>query len=191
MADIDKKGENMKNYCREFNVTLNKSNFLGKGMFSKAYKVGEKVIVLTEDPAKECLFMFCQFNNKHLPKLEILDSINGKQAYSMPFYYPLKASNKKAWSQYKAIKDIIDTMPYYKKEKHVCFESYEQAFQESTLDKELKEGLISLVSNMANYTDCIFLEISPRNAKVDSEGNLILLDIIGDTKSLERKRKWF
>jgi hypothetical protein len=179
----------MKNYCLEYQVKLGKENFLSSGMFTKAYRLGEKVILLSRDNAKECLAIFCQVGNKHIPICERLEDINGENAFEMPFYNPLKAENKIAWYQYKQVKKAIDSMPWEDRQKYKCFEGYKKAFENCDIPETLKEALDILVSEMQNYTDHIFLEISPRNAKVDSEGNLILLDIIGDSVELDKIRK--
>jgi hypothetical protein len=180
----------MKNYCGEFSVFLDKNNFLGKGMFSKAYRIGEKVIVLTSDMSKECIAIFCQGENPHIPKMERLDDINGKDCYLMPYYKPLKASEKEAWKQYKALKEAIDSVPYQERQKYTCFAGYKKAILDCpSISWNLKEACLCIVENMQSYTDCIFLEISPRNAKVDENGKLILLDIVGISDELEKMRK--
>ena len=182
----------MKNYCQEYQVELNKENFLGKGMFSKAYKIGERVILVSEDNAKECLALFCQIENKHIPKCSRLDDIGEKSGYEMPYYKPLRSRESiQAWKDYKTISKCIDNIGFQERGKYVCFEGYRKAFEACQgLSEELKEALNCLVSEMQNYCDEIFVEISPRNAKVDEKGNLILLDIIGETESLRKKRKF-
>lgn len=184
----------MKNYCVEYGVELGKDNFLGKGVFSKAYLVGERVILTSEDPAKECLALFCQDGNPHIPEIEPLQSIGGKDAYSMPYYQPLKATCKKAWKDYKEVKDLIDNASYVARQKYTCFSGYRGIFEESNLSELLKDALLCILDNMPNYTDQIFLEISPRNAKVGKDGQLVLLDIVGVSDKLEeycnkKKRK--
>ena len=180
----------MKNYCAEHGVYLDKKNFLNKGAFSKAYKINEKVVIRSSDIAKECLAMFCQDErNKHIPKTSCLDDINNFSVYEMPFYNPLKASSKLAWSHYKELKKTLDEMPYDECIQYACFNNYIKRFKACNVPEELKQALIILISEMMNYSDNIFVEFSPRNLKVDNEGNLILLDIIGDSKSLDNIRK--
>ncbi len=174
-------------YCTEYQVKLDKENFLGKGLFTQAYRVGERVVLTTEDMAKECIATFCQIGNKHIPALRRLDNIGDKQAYTMPYYRPLLAQNKVAWSQMKSIDKIMQSVPFEGRKKYICFENFLDAFKKSTLPEELKEALHTIVESMMNYSEHIFLEISPRNAKVDGNGNLILLDIIGDSEQLKEK----
>jgi hypothetical protein len=178
----------MRQYCAEKNLCLNKHNFLGKGLWSKVYRVSEdEVIILSSDPAKECLAIFCQ-DVKYLPKLTCLENVNDVACYLSPFYYPLKASNKKAWGQYKAVKQCLEAVSFQEREKYKCFEGFKNALYCLDIDPEIIEAINTLLDNMANYTDHVFLELSPRNVKVDGNGELILLDIIGDTNELNKKR---
>lgn len=103
----------------------------------------------------------------------------------MPFYQPLKASCKKAWNEYREVKDLIDNASPEAKRKYTCFSEFKRIFEESNLSELLKEALLCILDNMANYTEGIFLEISPRNAKVGKDGQLILLDIVGVSDKLE------
>lgn len=176
--------------CKELNVQLNSKNKIGQGFFSKAYLVdSETVIVVTEDPSKECLAVFCKDNNGYLPHLESLDNIGDKQAFKMPLYHPLKASNKVAWKQYKEVKKSVESLDFWDKREYVCFDNYKKAILEN--DKilpEIKHDLVLLIDNMSNYSSGIFMELSPRNVKVDKQGKLIFLDIIGDSDKL--KKAW-
>ncbi len=174
-------------YCTEYRVKLDKKNFLGKGIFTQAYRIGEWVVLTTEDMAKECIATFCQIGNRHIPALKRLENIGDKQAYEMPYYRPLLAQNMVAWSQMKTIDKLMVSVPFEGRKKYICFESYIDAFKNSSLPEELKEALCTIVESMMNYSEHIFLEISPRNAKVDGNGDLILLDIIGDSGQLAEK----
>lgn len=176
-------------YCTELNTVLNKKNFLGKGLFSKAYRVGDEVIIVTLDPAKECLALFT-VENIHLPELTTLEDIGEKRAYKMLYYEALTAQHKEAWEQYKLLKKVIDTVRYNHPGKYKCYEVYRELVNTCEgLKESIKEAVNSLLDGMANYTENVFIEVSPRNLKVNENGELILLDIIGDTNLLLKMRK--
>jgi hypothetical protein len=156
-----------------YTTVINRRNRIGKGAFSTAYRKGNRVIIKSKDPAKECIALFCR-NMRYLPAITRLDVLDdGTAIYVMPYYEKLsKQKHPKAWYQYKIIKNIFDSNNYS--------DTILQKIQGSRLTKGLKENITYLVNMMRNYTYLIGLEISPRNVRVTKKGQLILLDIVFD-----------
>ena len=158
---------------------------IGKGMFSKVYKINEKeVVILTNDNSKECLATFCQ-GGTHVPKIERLEDIGDFQAYRMPLYFKLTTKSKQAWAQYKILKNLFSNNRDFPE--YTGFEIAKERLEAcADLPDSVKEDIGLILDNMAMYTAHIFFDIVPRNMMVDELGNLILIDIIGDSKELEK-----
>jgi len=176
----------MSYWTKEDHIKLDKHNMIGKGLFSKVFKVSEnEVVILTNDNAKECMSCFCQ-GYKHIPRMERIEDIGEFQAYKMPLYNKLTKKNfPKAWKEYV---EINKALKYLRLEKWTCFAACIKAIQDNeNLSESLKESLSGLFDMMASYTDEIFLDLAKRNFMVDHEGILILTDIVGSSHELEKQ----
>lgn len=178
-----------------YQAIIKPTNKIGKGMFSIAYRDtsnktrARKVYIVSDDPAKECIALFCNTRKKHIPSIKRLEcEKEGKAIYEMPYYFPIRASlHPVAWKQYRELEHIFDVEWSLVSKHDYGFRVMKAVNKSKTLPKALKEAVVNMIENMYNYTDKMFLEISPRNIKVDSRGNLILLDIMGCINKLHGK----
>lgn len=160
---------------------------IGKGAFSTAYRSGSVVRVVVEwkkgrkqmDYSKQALALFAG-TGKHIPQIERLDFGDGWEVYELPFYQRLTSADKTAWAQFQTLRKL------WREEAQVCFrrsrydrmEQFLERVKESDLPPSLVEDLESIIIAFSTYgEDAFLLEFSARNLAVDSNGNLILLDI--------------
>ena len=83
------------------------ATYIGKGQYSKAYRVGDRVVLYTKgDCAKEALAMFQYDRMAHLPELIQHDFIRGGQygrgdllwyVFSTPYYKNVTTKDKSAY----------------------------------------------------------------------------------------------
>lgn len=167
----------------DYSKIFKSKNFIGKGAFTKAYKYKGRVYIKSVDTAKECVSLFCK-GHMYLPAITRLDYLDdGSAIYSMPFYYKLKKSNKKAWEQYKTLSHFFSEYNY---DTGKILLNVDQ-LKAST---GLKTSLIRLIEMMTNYNhyDNLRLELPRYNLGVTKSGRLILLDIIFDIELLKRRK---
>jgi hypothetical protein len=159
-----------------------KLNLIGKGSFSKVYDNKDGyVLIKTEDPLKDCLANHCSKGIKHLPDTDCLDS----GLYRQPKYQKLNSVKhvkdwkilKKIESQYRKLSDknynsLIDILESNKED----------------LTESIYEALTELITSFSDYTYYIGFEIARRNLALDSQNELILLDVLYDIKLLEKIR---
>ena len=145
---------------------------LGQGMFTKAYtdKQTENVYLVTCDPMKE-VYTFVQ--GTHLPIMDKIGYIGSQEVYKSVLYLPLTKENKSAWEQMKEIKRLLAKIGPTS-----VIKIEDESIEGLLIPEEMKQNLINLFGWALNYDQDVMLEISPRNLKVGSDGNLILLDII-------------
>lgn len=152
---------------------------IGKGLFSKVYKLNEKqVLIKSTCWSKECLALFV--NAKHFPKLEVV----GEKEYVCEFYPKVKSvrdSLKPAhYEVYQQLRQI-DRMTIG------GYDDLKNLF--STIsNKSFREALLEVLDDMTNYGLDVCFEISPRNIAVKN-GNLILLDVFLFKTQVREKRR--
>lgn len=176
---------------------------IGKGAFSTAYRVvdSDVVIIATKtqddsanDNTKE---IYTHIDSKHVPYMATIDTkvympkVGHVNLYESRFYMPLSAKSRQAWSDYKALQKAWN---------HIMSESYAQLnaiqhgeyyrwyeisynFIQYLEENQIVSAELIRVLGLIHTWSTAFgpnflLEFSPRNLKVDSEGNLILLDIV-------------
>jgi hypothetical protein len=173
-------------------ITVNgeklEGEYLGAGLFCRgAYKVGDKVFLFVndEDFSKE---IYTHIDNPHIPKCELVDNTQDDvNVWAMPYYERLSAkANPEAWKQFKALSRIVD-------ECHRDLWIKSRGFQDNLwyelpgmiLDKmgdefpvEMKEAFEELASWIPSYGNNYAIELPKVNVSVDSEGRLILRDIV-------------
>lgn len=89
------------------------ATYLGKGMYSKVYRVGDRVVYYTKDDCtKEVLSMFAQDRYTHLPEMVAHNDVKGYfrnvgwryyKVYSSPYYRDVRASDTSAWKLMKRL----------------------------------------------------------------------------------------
>lgn len=158
---------------------------IGKGAFTKCYlkDCGEKVLLKTTDPIKECYSMGW-IESDMFPVYERIDC----GMYECE-YYPRTKSLKNnldpdQWAKYKALRYIGDHIVVHNR--YDGYRAYYEAF-EGLEDEELRDAMIDALDSVSNYSSEIGFEISPRNVAVKN-GKLILLDVFFCKRELDRVR---
>lgn len=148
---------------------------IGQGSFTKAYRAGDTVYLITNDWTKEAMALFCE--GPHLPKIERLDNDyrgTGRQLYRLPYYEALKPVHEKATAQWRQLLKVLGMKAHGGSSYDVVMPKLLKMENKSSVLTAL-ENLLSACSNYhANFS----LEFPRRNLKVDTGGNLILLDVV-------------
>jgi hypothetical protein len=153
---------------------------LGQGMFTKAYKVLSEVYLLTCDPMKE---IYTIITGTHLPVTEKIGYQGEKEVYRSVLYQPLTKEHTAAWGHFRELKRLLgDSRGTYVRYVE------EDKIESLSIPNQMKHDLINLFNWALNYDYNSFFEVSPRNLKVDSDGNLILLDVVVSLTTLRQVR---
>lgn len=185
--------------------------YLGKGMFSAAYRSDNEVFIATCDPFKEAISDIGFIPNLEndlvkLPECEYLDVLDGFipttnarksfnrerdwHVYKMPFYHPAKlpAFNDQAIKLYRIIKD-----------RHFNFNNSSVISIDSRMTSlkydlvkhgfnDFYDELLNTVQDAFNYSNIIGLEFNRANLSADNYGNLILRDCLFCIELLRKER---
>jgi len=170
--------------------------FLGKGFFTAAWKDGESVVLISSDPLKEALALFADQSLPHVPKIERLecDRRDGSQAYRMPLYTRLSAAkHKDAWKIYKALEKAWTAVAYKPPyDSRLAIDKSEKILDDlivsGAVPVSVTDALREMLDAASNYGQGIALEFAPRNLAVDSNGQLILLDVMFDAERLSERQ---
>lgn len=146
---------------------------IGKGYFTTAYIDSSKRVYLkTTDPIKECMASYFP-NSSYFPKVEI-STVEGFD-YEMKYYdkvvSPKRDLNEKSYLIYQELRDIFKNGMY-----EASYDTWYKAFKRIKSSKGVKSALLGALDSIANYSQNIGFEISPRNIKRTDKGNIILLD---------------
>lgn len=155
---------------------------IGKGSFSSVYRQSKnKVLIISTDPAKECMSLGWFPDSRLFPKVIRL-SINddGTQTYTMKYYdritAPKKQLNERSFKLYQALRRVFADF-YTPENIDDLYSEWIDAFRELPNEfKTARNALIEAVEAMTNYGPDICFEISPRNIAATKAGNLVLLD---------------
>ena len=161
--------------------------YIGEGLFSKAYKVGDKVFLLCQgDYSKECLALFADQSLRHVPTIERHEDIGDNQVFSMPYYNKLtKKEYPQAFAQWRKLQNGLGISAQGPKAIEALIER---------LRIQGEQSLADAVSNMyeafQNYAyHSIVFEFQKVNVSVNDKGELILRDCLADSESINKKRK--
>lgn len=169
------------------------AEYIGKGLFSKAYRHGDRVILLTKnDYSKEAVSLFADTTLKHLPAIERHENFGVFQVFSMPFYRPLtKRDYPEAYEQWMELRNT-PTPTIGLHNAYGWIEKNEGGMRES-----LQTALRELVYAYSNYDveDHLLLEFNKSNVSVNDVGDLVLRDCLASMRSIRearasRKRKY-
>ncbi len=155
--------------------------YIGQGLFCKAYRNEERVFLLCEgDYSKECIALFCDQKLKHIPKIFRHENLREFQVFSMPFYHKLtKRDYPKAYALWKT---LPSTVPSYQKALELV--------ESGKLAKSVSSAILDLIEAFSNYdVDTMMLEFNRANVGVNERGELILRDCLASIKSIDAKRK--
>lgn len=165
---------------------VGKHHFLGKGFFSAVFKESPStVLVVSDDPAKECLALGWMPDSSLLPTIERLEyGIEGLSLYRMPLYNTFRAPkrhlNKKGYSQYSDFLSLRWKIAS-------CQKNWDLISILEEIPTDNAYLLSQCIDSMSSYTDQCGFEISPRNIASDKDGNLILLDCFFDKARIVSK----
>lgn len=155
--------------------------FIGKGLFAKAYRYGDMVYLLVKgDSSKEALATFADTSLRHMPRIVRHENWKDYQVFSMPYYHKL---SKTAWPE--AYKD------WQRLNQLVVGRQSIQAMIENDTDltDSLRAALQTIIDAFGNYTDSgMVFEPRKVNVSVDSNGVLILRDVVACSFEIAEKR---
>jgi hypothetical protein len=162
------------------------ATYIGKGMYSRVYRVGDRVIYYTKDDCtKEVLSMFLQDRVTHLPEMvrhDDLRVINSRYlVFSSPYYRDVKASDKSAW---KLMKKIIKLFNIEVSRLNYQKIRFNQQVMHTLVDRveEYKELPHSIINAMHTLVDLGALcgdarfDFHKKNFGVNEYGTLIFRD---------------
>lgn len=145
------------------------AKFIGSGCYSKAYRNGEDVYIVTNDPAKESVALWSKNGTKHIPIIVWVGRNKCfKNIYKMPLY---KRLTKKDYPRAYA---MWETLPQCK----VSYDIATKLVSCASIEPSLAEAIEELVYGMTNYTNKFHLEFNKGNVGVDHNGELILRDCV-------------
>jgi len=169
---------------------------IGKGAFSTAYRNEDVVRVVVKwrkgrkqmDYAKQALAFFAG-TGKHIPQIERLDFGDDWEVYELPFYQRLTKDFATAWKQFQTLRKLWQkNQVCFQQSRYARIEKFLEMVKESNLPASLVEDLESIIIAFSTFgEDAFLLEFSARNLAVDSDGNLILLDIGFNPAALEKE----
>lgn len=126
---------------------------------------------------------------KHIPWIEFVGWTRNEVVHRMPLYFKLPAGSEASKAGRKLQKIA----------QKACFTKTADAYSHDRDAKRLIGDLLTtdiplsirqavrfLIESTENYGENWFMEFSPRNLAVDEHDNLVLLDVIFDTKSVRR-----
>ncbi|MFM9972922.1 MAG: hypothetical protein ACKVQK_31485 [Burkholderiales bacterium] len=177
------------------------AEFIGKGQFARCYRVGDSVYSFVNngnrhsDYSKEAVSMWADSNNVHIPQIEKMGNYDNKHGYGilykMPYYESLSVKHAEARSQFKKLKKAFDKN-LWNVSNELGFEKNQRLIQYLRDNSPELESIIDALESIdgagRNYGDNYIIEIGKRNIKVDSEGRLILLDVLFNADALKERR---
>ncbi len=173
---------------------------IGSGRFSTAWKNGTAVYVQTheQDYAKELLGHLR--GTPHLPDVERIGEIGIHNWYRMPLYQKLTAAHKRAWQDFKKLKQLrLDASAAEQRRNGQNYREFSPA-RVNDLFAEMVEGdaglttygdsIRALADWCATYGESWLIEeFQPRNCVVDGDGKLILLDPVFDLAIIQAEQE--
>lgn len=153
---------------------------IGRGAFTKCYKVNNRVLLKSTCFIKECMSLGWFPNSSLFPKITKI----GEGLYDMKYYQRIRSLKKSLIPQhyqyYQMLRKInFDCTDFYKTRENF----------DKIPNKYLKNIMHSALDACSNYGDDVCFEISPRNVAVTNNGRLILLDCFFIRSQLKEKTK--
>jgi hypothetical protein len=164
------------------------ATYIGKGQYSKVYRVGDRVIYYTRgDCGKEVLAQFQYDRMAHLPELIRHNSYikEGRGMYwyvfSSPYYRNVTKKDRSAWELMNRILReyrIFDMM--VNKREGIDFMQYivDKFADETNLPRSVVKALQEIVDVASNCGDGVGFDFHKKNFGVNEYGTLIFRDPI-------------
>lgn len=161
------------------------------GQLTHCYLFDEFVVLNSIDIIKEviALYMNDRENNPHIPEINRIHS----QWYVMPKYQPLTKKHKKAYAQYEKFVELLYNFDTYndsrgKDNYNECI-AFAQIVK-TEIDMELGIAVEKLINIAINATGRFIFDVKKVNFSVDSEGNLVLRDILVNLRDIFPRRNF-
>lgn len=157
------------------------AEFIGRGSYSQAFRVGDRVYLITDpwDYTKRILSeRFQTSKNPHIPKIaRHADQANGMMTFSMPYYPPLDIHDNPAASA------TFDTVRQSKMRANPLKPNIERAKEmarDKTIPKAIRGALYGMAHAINKYgkPTSWFFDLSLGNTSYDDNHNLVLRDIL-------------
>lgn len=186
------------------------AQYLGKGQFSKAYRVGGHVYVFTNGCMMKDMLTRCN-PMKHIPVIEHVETQpaprrpQDTEVYRMPFYEPLLRTSPATcgwspWAIWQQLKEVRrdawnkvfggpvadDSISY--RGVDVSWECCEIASRNTAIPATITQALYEMQSTMADYGSGHTFEFCRQaNFKIGPDSELILLDVCYDAEGIVKK----
>ena len=164
------------------------AKYIGKGQYSKAYRVGDRVVLYTRgDCAKEVLAMFQYNRMAHLPEIIRHENITVKRGsywyvFSSPYYRNITTKDKSAWNLMQKI--IMDYDYFYSYELNRIFkgvylmqEFVNHIKKDSHMIRSVIRALNEIIQVAGNCGDNVGFDFHKKNFGVNEYGTLIFRDV--------------
>ena len=171
-------------------LTLSKTNILGKGEFSTVYDLGSEVGIISRDPIKGA------YSDNHeislFPELEYIEAVDHIfRAYKMEKMEKVTAPKKQLsapdYKIYKTLRDLMqDCAGQLPRNIFDLYSFWYKKFN-TIQDENLRDIMLEMIDHLADYTECMSFEISPRNIAIKN-GKLVLLDVFFCVRELRKGR---
>lgn len=170
----------------EVDGQLYSATYIGKGQYSKVYRVGDRVVYYTKDDCtKEVLSMFLHNRVTHLSEMVRHDNIqlryNTYSVFSSPFYRNVKKTDASAWKLMNKIIKLfyIEASRLYSQQIRFDYDVMHTLVDRIDEYKELPHSVINamhlLVDIGSNCGDVRF-DFHKKNFGVNDYGTLIFRD---------------
>lgn len=166
------------------------AKFLGKGSFSRAYRVGDRVVLYTKgDCAKEVLDLYQYDKMMHLPDVIRHENTDGGWwCFSMPYYRNVSTKDQSAWKLYRALQahfNVVYGRLYYRfKQGRVkpygpdLMYAYVASVKADGFPNSVVNALMRLTELAMNCGDDVGFDFHKGNFGVNEYGVLIFRDVI-------------
>ena len=182
-----------------------KKDILGRGKFSTfyvaEYEGKNHYFLKSRDDLKEPYrtdSLTSEDNYKHFPNLQEIGyeegSKYGYRVYAVDRLKDLSAKDEKAWKQYKEAKKVVEKLENDRIDKINKRETWYTSdtinkgadyIEQSNLPQSMKDEWLNVNSDVGNYGGTIQMEMTPRNLKVNKNGDLVLNDIYFDSDQVK------
>lgn len=178
-----------KKYLMEVDGRKYEATFIGKGQYSRVYRIGDRVVMYTRgDCAKEVLAMYTYDRMAHLPELVRHENITVRPGvywyvFSSPFYRDVCSSDTSAWKLMKEITRL------YGKFWDVCIAQGIRKVDIYMMQKFVEEirgmvpnsvvkALREIVEVTGNCSDKAGFDFQKSNFGVNEYGTLMFRDVV-------------
>ena len=167
------------------------AKYIGKGQYSKVYRVGDRVVYYTRgDCGKEVLAQFQYNRMTHLPELirheNITTVIGTWYVFSSPYYRDVKKSDTSAYSLMREIVKVFDACSghYGKKKLGIdTMREFVEVIRAMKFPRSIVRALYELSEIAGNCGENMYFDFHKKNFGVNEYGTLIFRDPMYRTKS--------